>query len=136
MNQSHVISGIAIATIALLLVTTMMSDQQSAFAHKNQRHHHNHGGSAAAAQQLAIALAAAVAAGNSAGSSCSSWWCRSSISSSREMILASKIWRRHEKDAQNYIFSKKDQISLYHLFADKYYKIFKIDTVFVCMTYP
>ena len=44
MNRSHVISGIAIATIALLLGTTTMSDQQFAFAHKNHYHygHHNH----------------------------------------------------------------------------------------------
>ncbi len=62
MNQSHVISGIAIATIALLLVTTMMSDQQSAFAHKNQRHHHNHGGSEPHR-----------CTGNSAGRRCCSW---------------------------------------------------------------
>ncbi len=44
MNRSYVISGIAIATIALVLVTTTMSDQQYAFAHRNYYHygHQNH----------------------------------------------------------------------------------------------
>ena len=46
MNRIHIISGIAIAMIALLLVTTTtMSGQQSAFAHRS----HHHGGGAAAA---------------------------------------------------------------------------------------
>ena len=48
MNRIHVISGFAIAAIALLLITTTMSDKQSAFAHRNHSHHnhnHHHGGS-------------------------------------------------------------------------------------------
>ena len=63
MNRIHIISGIAIVTVALLLGTaTIMSDQQSAFAHgyyydhHNNNHRHGNDGSAAAAeQQLAIA---------------------------------------------------------------------------------
>ena len=50
MNQIHIISGTAIATIALVLVTATMSDQQSAFAHRS---HHNHGGGSAAAAAAA-----------------------------------------------------------------------------------
>ena len=39
MNRIHIISGIAIAMIALLLVTTTtMSGQQSAFAHRSRHH--------------------------------------------------------------------------------------------------
>ena len=64
MNRIHIISGIAIAMIALLLVTTTtMSGQQSAFAHRS----HHHGGGAAAA--AAASEGSAAAAG--------SWWCRS-----------------------------------------------------------
>jgi hypothetical protein len=62
MNRIHIISGTAIATIALLLATmTTMPDQQYAFAHKN---HHHHGDSAAAA----AAAGNAAAAGDSAAS--------------------------------------------------------------------
>ena len=42
MNRIHIISGIAIVTVALLLGTaTIMSDQQSAFAHGYYYDHHN-----------------------------------------------------------------------------------------------
>ena len=137
MNRIHFISGITIATIALLLVTTTMSDLQSAFAHKNHRHHnnhgndghhHNHGNDGAAAAQAGAgdsaasaaaaggSAAAAAAAGDSAASgSRSRWQCRSSGSSwwRRLIDVCEQDWGIVWKERLYSHFFKKPTIERY-----------------------